>query len=197
MGKATCECCGKQMSIGMFAKTYYRVYEMNGLIHNCCAECCNQAVKAGKVLKYDEVNKKIIFVAPGDEVIRKKCECGYVFCYTGKDVAQNREQAKKALSASVTAIFTAGSNTSATSLNRADHALNQIVDYNKCPQCGSPYLTIISKEEYEQEQQKKSGQNTNVSPSPADELKKFKELLDSGIITQEEFDTKKKQLLGL
>lgn len=31
----------------------------------------------------------------------------------------------------------------------------------------------------------------------ADELKKFKELLDSGIITQEEFDAKKKQLLGL
>ena len=29
------------------------------------------------------------------------------------------------------------------------------------------------------------------------ELKKFKELLDMGIITQEEFDAKKKQLLGL
>ena len=33
--------------------------------------------------------------------------------------------------------------------------------------------------------------------SNADELKKFKELLDSGVITQEEFDAKKKQLLGL
>lgn len=33
--------------------------------------------------------------------------------------------------------------------------------------------------------------------SAADELKKFKELLDTGIITQEEFDAKKKQLLGL
>ena len=32
---------------------------------------------------------------------------------------------------------------------------------------------------------------------PADELKKFKELLDMGVITQEEFDAKKKQLLGL
>ena len=44
--------------------------------------------------------------------------------------------------------------------------------------------------------------NTEVSPSTptgsiADELKKFKELLDAGIITQEEFDAKKKQLLGL
>ena len=33
--------------------------------------------------------------------------------------------------------------------------------------------------------------------SNADELKKFKELLDSGVITQEEFDAKKKQMLGL
>lgn len=33
--------------------------------------------------------------------------------------------------------------------------------------------------------------------SPADELKKFKELLDMGVITQDEFDQKKKQLLGL
>lgn len=36
-----------------------------------------------------------------------------------------------------------------------------------------------------------------IHQSDADELKKFKELLDSGIITQEEFDAKKKQLLGL
>ena len=33
--------------------------------------------------------------------------------------------------------------------------------------------------------------------SNADELKKYKELLDSGVITQEEFDAKKKQLLNL
>lgn len=33
--------------------------------------------------------------------------------------------------------------------------------------------------------------------SNADELKKYKELLDMGIISQEEFDAKKKQLLGL
>ena len=36
-----------------------------------------------------------------------------------------------------------------------------------------------------------------IPQSNADELKKFKELLDNGIITQEEFDAKKKQLLGL
>ena len=36
-----------------------------------------------------------------------------------------------------------------------------------------------------------------ASTSTADELKKFKDLLDAGIITQEEFNAKKKQLLGL
>jgi len=42
--------------------------------------------------------------------------------------------------------------------------------------------------------------NSTTQPqvvSNADELKKYKDLLDSGVITQEEFDTKKKQLLGL
>lgn len=36
-----------------------------------------------------------------------------------------------------------------------------------------------------------------IPQSNADELKKYKELLDLGVITQEEFDTKKKQLLEL
>ena len=36
-----------------------------------------------------------------------------------------------------------------------------------------------------------------IPQSNADELKKYKDLLDGGVITQEEFDAKKKQLLGL
>lgn len=44
----------------------------------------------------------------------------------------------------------------------------------------------------------KNGQNKQaIQVSSADELKKYKELLDMGAITQEEFDAKKKQLLGL
>ena len=49
---------------------------------------------------------------------------------------------------------------------------------------------IILKESNQEEK-------SNNSVSSADELKKFKELLDMGAITQEEFDAKKKQLLGL
>lgn len=46
-------------------------------------------------------------------------------------------------------------------------------------------------------QEIKTQGHCNSVCSAADELKKFKELLDLGIITQEEFDAKKKQLLGL
>jgi hypothetical protein len=47
----------------------------------------------------------------------------------------------------------------------------------------------------------KANEKVDASTSPgisvADELKKFKELLDMGALAQEEFDFKKKQLLGL
>lgn len=39
---------------------------------------------------------------------------------------------------------------------------------------------------------------SSISPvSPTDEIRKYKELLDDGIITQDDFDKKKKQLLGI
>lgn len=42
-----------------------------------------------------------------------------------------------------------------------------------------------------------SNYNNNVNVGVADELKKYKELLDDGAITKEEYEAKKKQLLGL
>jgi len=50
------------------------------------------------------------------------------------------------------------------------------------------------------ERQAKKNETATVTASNVDEaeqLKKYKDLLDSGVITQEEFDAKKKQLLGL
>ena len=38
--------------------------------------------------------------------------------------------------------------------------------------------------------------NVKIEQSAADEIKKFKQLLDDGIITQEEYEVKKKQLIG-
>ncbi|KHD86340.1 hypothetical protein NG54_03180 [Heyndrickxia ginsengihumi] len=48
----------------------------------------------------------------------------------------------------------------------------------------------------------RGNKDTNIKPDPTkpdptEELRKYKSLLDDGIITQEEFDAKKKQLLDL
>lgn len=49
----------------------------------------------------------------------------------------------------------------------------------------------------DRQEQKWKSQNGGLATDKADELKKYKELLDEGVITQEEFEAKKKQLLNL
>lgn len=49
----------------------------------------------------------------------------------------------------------------------------------------------------QQQRQQLNPNSQNTDTSIADEISKFKELLDSDIITQEEFDIKKKELLSL
>lgn len=67
--------------------------------------------------------------------------------------------------------------------------------------CKSLYLDVkkVFDEYKARESENAVGDNATVvqEVSAADEIKKFKGLLDDGIITQEEFDAKKKQLLGL
>lgn len=57
--------------------------------------------------------------------------------------------------------------------------------------------SVMSKLIMERQQNKSVVVENIISTSNADELKKYMELLDSGIITQEEFEQKKKQLLDL
>lgn len=56
---------------------------------------------------------------------------------------------------------------------------------------------IPNKEESVVQIESSKNAKTTTTTSSADELKKYKELLDMGVINQEEFDIKKKQLLGL
>lgn len=51
--------------------------------------------------------------------------------------------------------------------------------------------------ERQKEKAKEVAPVTIAQSDEADQLRKYKDLLDSGVITQEEFDAKKKQLLGL
>ena len=132
------------------------------------------------------------------EGFRKRCTvCGKIFCYTFEDLEKNRELAKRAALSSVGGIagglsgnYAAG----AVSNQSASDDLSRIVDYTKCPNCGSKNLVDATDEDIARMNTQQNGQS---AISSADELKKFKELLDMGVITQEEFDAKKKQLLGL
>lgn len=49
----------------------------------------------------------------------------------------------------------------------------------------------------QREEAQKAATQSEKATGTADELKKYKDLLDTGVISQEEFDAKKKQLLGL
>lgn len=55
--------------------------------------------------------------------------------------------------------------------------------YSGCNSATTPTISLV--------------QENSSSPDSVDELKKYKDLLDSGSITQEEFDKKKQQLLDL
>lgn len=129
---------------------------------------------------------------------RKRCNvCGKIFCYTLEDLAENKRKARSAalsglggIAGALSGNYAAG----ATSNQSAEDQLSRIVDYNKCPSCGSRDLVDLTDEDIANINAQQNGQSTISS---ADELKKYKELLDMGVITQEEFDAKKKQLLDL
>lgn len=127
---------------------------------------------------------------------RMRCNvCGAIFCYTDQDALKNLDHK---LMANMHGIGAATNAFAGTRLdvygqaNAQDRELNKIVDYSRCPTCHS---TDIS--EIKDNQAGAAAQSSTPHFSAADELKKYKELLDLGVLTQEEFDAKKKQLLGL
>ena len=58
---------------------------------------------------------------------------------------------------------------------------------NLCPADGSPY----------EDDKKAAAPQSSLAANAAHELKKYKNLLDEGVITEEEFQPKKEQLLNL
>ena len=122
---------------------------------------------------------------------RKKCNvCGNIFCYNGYDVQRNQNNEKDAAFATMVAGLNAISGTRYDMYEqskRSESLKNQVIDYGKCPNCGSRDLVELEESTHSDDNSEKS----------IDEIRKYKKLLDEGIITQEEFDKKKKELLGL
>ena len=129
---------------------------------------------------------------------RMRCNvCGHIFCYTDEDVMKNTANAGMGAIAAIgglASVLGGGSIFHTHHLQgQADRYNDKIVDYSRCPACNSTNITEIKTGEAAQPQ------NNTAAPasSPVEEIKQYKELLDMGIITQEEFEIKKKQLLGL
>ena len=73
----------------------------------------------------------------------------------------------------------------------------------RCPSCGKPHASYDSFCSCGASRPKAAApeaSESNAAPDTVDaaeEIRKYKQLLDEGILTQEEFDAKKKQILNL
>ena len=180
--KATCALCGKEIGLNRYLITK----TASGKELWKCPEC----TRKGGAIRI--VGDQAFLIENKDTEVRQRCNtCGHVFCYTMDDLQRNRKEANKAMLSSIGGMAGALSGhytAAAVNNSMADNQMNRITDYTRCPRCNSTNLTVINGEE------EHSPALSNASA--ADELKKFKELLDMGIITREEFEAQKKKLLG-
>lgn len=132
-----------------------------------------------------------------------KCNiCGQIYTYTFAEMDEQLKKMKTAAGSMVGATLTSlassrlvGSVQSGNAQAQVNSAADKLDALSRCPNCRSTDATEITAEEAAKI---RAASTVPVqAASNADELKRFKELLDSGIITQEEFDAKKKHLLGL
>ena len=143
--------------------------------------------------KEEQINKEYI----------KKCNvCGHIFCYTDQDIKENATNAlASGLSAvgAIANILGGNSYQAYESTKVSDRNSSKVKDFDRCPKCNSTNVVLVDGEELMKKEDNSTSTNQPAQPqvSVVDELKQLKELLDIGIITQEEFDAKKKQLLGL
>lgn len=126
-----------------------------------------------------------------------KCNvCGNIFCFTNEDLKQNAINAENNAIAGalglINLVSPVSNSTLVTATNLARAGRGPVRDFSHCPKCGSENISPFDPKT---EQSKLIAEPQ--AGSAADEILKFKNLLDQGVITQEEFDMKKKQLLGL
>lgn len=110
--------------------------------------------------------------------------CGKIYCYTKSDISDNVTNGLLGAISAIAGVWSAMSGNNKQSLGMgvmSAHFNGKAFDYTKCPYCHSADIAEMKEE----------------CNSAIEDIKKYKELLDTGIITQEEFDAKKKQLLDL
>jgi len=168
-------------------------------LYSICSDCSRKIkmIVPEYPLSAEETKEKISkrLNAKGEVECRMQCNvCGHVFYYTDEDIRKNELNKMLAESNRKQAVVSslAGTTIQASLDNaEADRRTKKVIDFSKCPMCNSADLSDVSEMPTEKAVVKTG------DPSSADEILKFKGLLDAGVITQEEFDAKKKQLLGL
>ena len=194
-----CDCCGGNFRVDRFMG----VPDVLGGYHKVCPNCGEFANRNNKILVYDMRQRRVIMVNPNQAYpfITKRCNlCGNIFSFDANDVYRNEEikaSMNRFASASVYNAFIGQTTVAQLQGNNMDSLANQIRDFNRCTKCGSTDLWVLSKQEYDQIRNANNQPIQPQKPSEADEILKFKDLLDKGIISEEEFEAKKKQLLGL
>lgn len=136
---ATCAICGK--TVGLIR--YKIEITEDGKELWKCPECARKGGMLNVNFTTGEVS-----IAPENFEIRKKCNvCGHVFCYSIGDLARNEEKKQSAMWSSVAGIagalggyYTA----SAVHSGNASNALGSVIDYNRCPMCGSRNILTLS-----------------------------------------------------
>lgn len=200
--KDECPICGKE-----FHGRRIQIQKNGETLYSLHPACNQKYLKiTGGSFAYPDTEQGIRDVIEGKDKsfqakeYRKKCNvCGKVYCFSDSDIRKNLQLANDSKNAAVNAFLQSIGGTviaASSEMNRSDNLLGKIVDYTKCPYCNSSDVTDLM-EGHTDNEQKEPQVLTAPAFSEADELRKFKDLLDIGAISQEEFDAKKKQLLGL
>ena len=123
---------------------------------------------------------------------RFRCNvCGKVFCYTQEEYEHNEGLKKAAQIASFASGFQSGLGSSYRAHEagkKADRINDRIKDYSKCPNCNSSDVVRVSNDE------KHIAVNKDADAPTA--LEQLAKLHEKGIITDEEFQQKKIELLA-
>ena len=133
------------------------------------------------------------------QFVRHCKSCNKVFFFNDDDIKRNKGKQLLAAGGALSGLAHLGSFRSEMNIMMANGRLDSVVDFEKCPYCQSRDIEVFDENDFNryQQQMDTSQKDKSDTKDPIDEVKRYKELLDQGIITPEEFETKKKQLLGL
>ena len=102
------------------------------------------------------------------EYARRCAVCGKIYCYTDQDLKNNKENAAAGAVSAIGAIASIFGGTAYHTFEfnkMSDRSLDKVIDYNKCPNCGSSNTVLLTAEELEKYRDNESS-STTVNPQP-------------------------------